>query len=119
MDFIDRLTQKLEEKKITQYKLCKDLNIGQSTISSWKKGNSPSADKIIAIVRYLEVSADWLLGITESEKSDLTENEKELLENFKYLPEREQVKLIGKVESLAEEYKNTASSEKLSSSRTG
>lgn len=81
MAFIDRLGEILEKKKITQYRLCKDLEIGQSTISSWKKGKMPTVEKIIAIVRYLEVSADWLLE-TEIETKNYTLEEKELLKAY-------------------------------------
>lgn len=80
MTFIDRLMQTLERKKISQYKLCKDLGIGQSTISSWKKGKIPTADKIISLVQYLEVSADWLLG---TEMQRLTLEEQNLLDAYR------------------------------------
>jgi transcriptional regulator with XRE-family HTH domain len=82
MTFIERLMKVLTEKGISQYKLCKDLEIGQSTISSWKKGKMPTADKIITIVQYLEVSADWLLGL-DKEQQDLTEEERKLLAAFR------------------------------------
>ena len=80
MAFIDRLLETLEEKGITQYKLCKDLEIGNSTITSWKKGKMPSIDKVIAIVRYLEISADWLL---ETEHENLTAEEQNLLAAYR------------------------------------
>lgn len=83
MIFIERLKKALEMRGISQYKLCKDLDIGQSTISSWKKGKVPSADKIIAIVHYLEVSADWLLGIDEQNLSEFTEDERKLIEAYR------------------------------------
>ena len=80
MAFIDRLLETLEKKGITQYKLCKDLEIGNSTITSWKKGKMPSIDKVIAIVRYLEISADWLL---ETEHENLTVEEQNLLAAYR------------------------------------
>lgn len=99
MNFIENLTEILKEKNITQYKLCKDLEIGQSTFSSWKKGKSPSIEKIVLIVRYLEISADWLLGIDSNNiYQELTQNEKEMLKNFKLLSERDQIKMIGAIE---------------------
>jgi transcriptional regulator with XRE-family HTH domain len=81
MAFIDRFMEALEIKQISQYKLCKDLEIGQSTISSWKKGKMPTVDKIIAIVRYLEVSADWILETEEKESLSL--EEKQILEAYR------------------------------------
>ena len=82
MAFIDRLIETLEKKKISQYKLCKELEIGQSTISSWKKGKMPTAEKIIAIVQYLEVSADWLLE-TNIDIENYTSEEKRLLDAYR------------------------------------
>lgn len=75
MAFIDKLMEALENRQISQYKLCKDLEIGQSTISSWKKGKMPTVDKIVAIVQYLEVSADWILETGEKEKLSLEEQQ--------------------------------------------
>lgn len=80
MAFIDRLLETIEKKGISQYKLCKDLEIGNSTISSWKKGKMPTLDKVIAIVRYLEISADWLL---ETEFDQYTLEEKELIQAYR------------------------------------
>lgn len=116
MAFIDRLMEALKEKGISQYRLCKDLEIGQSTISSWKTGKTPTADKIIAIVRYLEVSADWILEIDNKKINEFTKEEKELIEYFRKLPEREQSRELGRLEAKAEQYQEQ---EKLSSSRTG
>ena len=104
MAFIDKLMEALENKNISQYKLCNELNIGQSTISSWKKGKMPTAEKIVAIVRYLEVSADWILEIDSKDPIDLTSEEKELLEYFRKLPDREQIRELGRMEARAEQY---------------
>ena len=91
MSFIDRFMEALENKGISQYKLCKDLEIGQSTISSWKKGKMPTTDKIIAIVRYLEVSADWLL---ETDIESLTPEEKKLLEEYRAADDRGKRRIV-------------------------
>ncbi len=80
MAFIDRLMETLENKGISQYKLCKDLNIGNSTITSWKKGKMPTLDKVISIVRYLEISADYLL---ETELENYTLEEQQLLAAYR------------------------------------
>lgn len=78
-----------------------------------------------------EISSNFLLKLQEIYNADiyyiltgvrmergiLTQNEQEMLENFKVLPEREQIKLIGIVEEKAQAYK--VKSEKSSASRTG
>lgn len=78
-----------------------------------------------------EISSNFLLKIKEMYNADIyyiltgvrnvggcfTENEKEMLENFKVLPEREQIKLIGIVEEKAKIYKENP--EKSSDWKTG
>ena len=105
--FIERLLETLEKKGISQYKMCKDLQIGQSTISSWKKGKMPTIDKLILIVQYLEISADYLLGLSDMELRELNQREKEMLKNFNDLPEEEQIRFLGRIEEIAERYKKS------------
>ncbi|MDE6035466.1 MAG: helix-turn-helix domain-containing protein [Ruminococcus sp.] len=110
MEFHEILTKLLKERKITACQISKDTGISQNAIGKWKKGEKyPSVDNLKIIADYLEVSMDYLLTgkETTSETNRLTENEKELLNIFNQLSEREQLKLIGKVEIMAEEfYKN-------------
>lgn len=89
----------MNERGVTAYQLEKDIGIKQATFGKWKKGSQPTLDNIIKILNYFQVSADELL---KTNFSSLTENDKELLELFHQLPEREQIKLIGKVEELVE-----------------
>ncbi len=108
MDFIKNLENLIKEKGITRTKLAKDIGISEGTIRSWLEGKMPSIDKVIKISQYFTVDINMLLGI---ERQDLTTNEKELLKNFRQLPEREQIKFIARVEDAAALYSNTKSSE--------
>lgn len=92
----------MEQKGITAYQLEKDTGIKQSTFWNWKKGSQPAADKLQIIILYLGVTPNEIFGYKNIE---LTENEQELLELFKELPEREQVKFIGRTEEYIEKYK--------------
>ena len=59
----DRIFNLLKEKEMTQKEFSERTGIAQSTISDWKKkGNSPSADKILTICEVLEVSPYYLLS---------------------------------------------------------
>lgn len=79
------------------------VGLGNGTIGKWRK-QSPSCDKLKLVADYLSVSIDYLL--TGEEKSPpLLEDELELLTYYKELPEREQMKLIGRASALAEVYK--------------
>lgn len=101
MNVIENLIKIMENKQISAYKIQKEAGIKCSTITSWKKGAQPPADKIDILCRYLAISPNELFGY---ESISLTENEKEMLEHFKKLPEREQIKFIGKLEDKANQF---------------
>lgn len=82
------------------------VGLGNGTIGKWRK-QSPSCDKLKLVADYLSVSIDYLLTGEEKNPS-LPEDELELLTYYKELPEREQMKLIGRASALAEVYKEQA-----------
>lgn len=102
MNIIDNLIELMEKKHITPYQLEKQGIVKATTFSSWKKGTQPALDKIIQIMQYIAVSPNELFGYETETK--LTENEIELLEYFRKLPEREQIKFIARVEDAAKPY---------------
>lgn len=60
---------------------------------------------------FLGVSIEWLItGEQKPDLNNLTENEKELLQHFQKLPEREQIKFIGRIEDAAARYQEEKSS---------
>ena len=102
MKIIENIIKIMELKRITPYKLEKEIGIKQTTFINWKKGAQPTADKLIKIIQYLEVTPNELFGYETP--IFLTENEKELLDLFKRLPEREQIKFIGRLEDKVSQY---------------
>lgn len=102
MQVIENIIRIMDNKGITPYKMEKDTGIKQTTFISWKKGSQPPADKLYKIIQYLEVSPNELFGYDAT--ASLTENEKELLKLFQQLPEREQIKFIGRLEDTVEKY---------------
>lgn len=105
MNFINKLTQILENKHITDYKFCKDLGLSKNSINHWKNGSYPTIDKLEKIITYLEISPYDLLEVETKEKSNnLTELEEELLHYFRVIPERDKLRYIGKLEDIAEPY---------------
>ncbi len=86
-----------------QKELSKCTGISTSTISAWnKRGTDPAAEYISTIADFFEVSTDYLLTGKEksSQEEHLSENELEMLEIFQKFNDREQIKLIGKLEEL-------------------
>ena len=74
----------------------KEVGIKTSTFGSWKKGSQPPADKLLIVCRYLGITPNEIFGYEKN--IDLSENEREMLELFRQLPEREQIKFIGRLE---------------------
>lgn len=103
MEIIQNIALLMKKKGITPAQMERDIGIRASTYISWKKGAQPSADKLIKIIQYLEVSPNELFGYDVA--TSLTENEKELLKLFQQLPEREQIKFIGRLEDTIEKFK--------------
>lgn len=58
-----RLKELRKEKNLSQKQLSLHIKYGQSTISEWEKGKiEPTADALLAIADYFNVSVDYLLG---------------------------------------------------------
>ena len=66
MKFCERLAVELKACGLTQKELAEKLNIDPANITNWKKGiNLPSLEVFFELCKLLDVSADYLLGLTE------------------------------------------------------
>ena len=71
----------LKERDVTPYRVHKETGIAQSTLSDWKRGKSvPSAENMIKIAEFFDVSVDYLLGVSDV-KNPPPQNEREVLLN--------------------------------------
>ncbi len=63
--FGERLKALRAEKNIGQNLLAKELKISNASVSYWETGKQePTAEAIFKLAIYFNVSADYLLGIT-------------------------------------------------------
>ena len=72
---------------ISPNKLGEKLNITSGTITGWKKGASPNADRLNAIADYFGVTTDYLLGRSGADP-ELPADEIELLKLYRKADER-------------------------------
>ena len=69
LSFGDRIRNLREDADLNQTQLGKAVNMTQRKISYIECGkNEPSIDDIIAFCRYFQVSADYLLGISDKNR---------------------------------------------------
>ena len=64
--FCTRLKELRTEKGVSQKQLAKEIGTSYAAISYWETGvNEPKLSYIIALCRYFDVTADYLLGLTD------------------------------------------------------
>ena len=55
-----------KEFKVSQPQLAKEIGYGKSVVSSWELGDqTPSAEAVIILSRYFQVSTDYILKVTD------------------------------------------------------
>ena len=68
-DFAKRLRALRKEKGLSQVELGEHLGYGYTAISSYETGrNEPNYTDLIRICMFLDVSADYILGLSEIRK---------------------------------------------------
>ena len=99
-----------KSRGLTQKSLSEKLKIGQATIAGYENGDrEPHIYSLIAYANFFECSVDYLLGreddfgnVTVQKKIELTEDERELLENFRMLNEKQKMRVLAYEQLLIE-----------------
>ena len=64
--FAERLLDLRKEKKISQAKLAKEIEVGYSTICYWETDRAePTAPNLVKLSFFFNVSVDYLLGLSD------------------------------------------------------
>lgn len=67
----ERIKELRDRDKLTQVDLAEKLNCNRQKIADWERGKStPSVDDIILLTKIFDISADYLLGLTETATPD-------------------------------------------------
>ncbi len=97
MEYLGMKLKALRQARgITQAKLAEIAGVVTATISSYETGgNYPSVEILIKLCRYFDVSADYLLGLKDTRKfnmTDLTDDQFQsvllIIEQFRQLNNR-------------------------------
>ena len=66
---MNRIKELRTQRKISQLKLAKELNVHQTAVSQWEQNRtSPDSQLLPEIASYFGVSVDYLLGIDDDDK---------------------------------------------------
>lgn len=66
MVFKERFNEVLKSSGKTQTQLAKELNVTKQCVNDYKKGKSmPSIETLYLLCKSLDVSSDYLLGLTD------------------------------------------------------
>ena len=66
MKFKERFNEILKNSGKTQIEIANELEVSRQMISEYKTGKSvPSLEKLYELCKYLDVSADYLLGLDD------------------------------------------------------
>ena len=112
----ERINDTIKKNKTSATKVLADCELSPNTINQMSDNKGLSSFSLAKIADYLNVSVDYLLGRTEEpngNQKQLTQNEQELLDIFKNFSERDQIKILGKME----EWISTSRRENINSQR--
>lgn len=90
MTIIERIIETAELKGIKQSEIAQATGKDKSVVTNWRKRNcNPPAEYIQPIAELLGVSVSWLMTGAEEGATPLPEDERELLNNYRKLDQRD------------------------------
>lgn len=95
----ERLKELRKKYGYSREKLAELLNIGESNIPRYERGeNTPSGDTVAKMAQILNVSSDYLLGLSETPSlnhdDELSTKEQQILNALRYGDRMDAIKLI-------------------------
>lgn len=67
--FVERLNLLMQENSISKQALANAIGTSRPAVSQFANGvNLPSIEKLVAIAEHLDVSTDYLLGLSDNPK---------------------------------------------------
>lgn len=108
MSVIDRIVDLLQKKGASQADICNYIGIKYNVFTTWKtRETDPPTKYLVQICEFLNVTLEYLLTGEESKSSYEIHmenaNETMMLNLFRMLTEKEQDRIIGRLENMVEE----------------
>lgn len=112
LNIAERIKLYAKEKNVVLKTMLSDLSLGSNTMSNLRHGRMIAADALARIADYLDCSTDYLLNRTDTPKKiiensiEILDDEKELLEAFNNLSEKNKGMVLGFIYGLTEKEKS-------------
>lgn len=105
--FYQQLITLCEREGVKPTPFIKSLGFSAGNLKRWENGATVNSDILLAISKYFKVSVDYLLTGKESKSSSeidlVNANETTMMNLFRMLSEKEQDRIIGRLENMVEE----------------
>lgn len=117
-----KLKELREERNLSQLDVANAIGTSQTNIGRWEKDkNEPSSGYVIKLADFFEVSTDYLLGreddfgnVAVNINTDLTAEEKTMLELFNQLPDIRRRTIIDTMRFMVDSNRSSATQNKIS-----
>lgn len=105
MNFYGRYLELCNEKGTKPFgqEMADVSGISRSALSRWNKLREPSAETLIKLSSFFDVSIEYLLGVTDVRSFNLTDDEKQLLEDFRSVDTKGRHQIIAACDRIREE----------------
>ncbi len=108
MNFSQRIADLLVETHHNQAELARFVGVKPNTVSDWiNKGTSPKIEHLYRIADFFSISFDYLFTGEKTASSNeinlMNGNETTMMNLFRMLSEKEQDRIIGRLENMVEE----------------
>ena len=79
MELKEKLADLRKKKGLSQAELAEAINVSRQAISRWEVGSAiPSADNLVWLSKFYEVSMDELMGVATDDKQPAAEEEQQI-----------------------------------------
>lgn len=104
-EIVQRIFEKMKERKVTQKQLAESLGIGQSSVAAWKlRDCPPPINYISGIAEKLNVSIEYLITGTENpHRVILDSTEFFIIRHYRYATAENKTKILDYILGLTDE----------------
>jgi transcriptional regulator with XRE-family HTH domain len=99
-----RIRERRTAQKISQKDLATQVEISPSAINQYEKGEKvPSASTLIKLAETLDVSSDYLLGVSDKDEIFLNKRVKQAFDDFVTLNKGDRMQIMSNINFLKEQ----------------